>query len=112
MRYDSSLTLSENKEMLMEQNTFYYDNLGNLKGGGPITVPTGARMASKLFPNLNQSQYPKKILPTTAEPKPTTPSPTKWDSQYQIKRGPANQIKVTKWKESYPIKRGVANTLF
>jgi|694.fasta_scaffold37412_8 hypothetical protein len=43
---------------------------------------------------------------------PTTPSPTKWDSQYQIKRGPANQIKVTKWKESYPIKRGVANTLF
>jgi hypothetical protein len=72
MRYDSSLTLSENKEMLMEQNTFYYDNLGNLKGGGPITVPTGARMASKLFPNLNQSQYPKKILPTTAEPKPTT----------------------------------------
>ena len=42
----------------------------------------------------------------------STPSPTKWDSQYQIKRGPANQIKVTKWKESYPIKRGVANTLF
>ena len=42
----------------------------------------------------------------------TGPSPTKWDSQYQIKRGPANQIKVTKWKESYPIKRGVANTLF
>ena len=42
----------------------------------------------------------------------TTPSPTKWDTQYQIKRGPANQIKVTKWKESYPIKRGVANTLF
>lgn len=72
MKYDSSLTLSENKEMLMEQNTFYYDNLGNLKGGGPIQVPTGARMASKLFPNLNQSQYPKKILPTTAEPKPTT----------------------------------------
>jgi hypothetical protein len=67
MRYDSSLTLSENKEMLMEQNTFYYDNLGNLKGGGPITVPTGARMASKLFPNLNQSQYPKKILPTTQQ---------------------------------------------
>ena len=57
MKYDSSLTLSENKEMLMEQNTFYYDNLGNLKGGGPISVPTGARMASKLFPNLNQSQY-------------------------------------------------------
>ena len=72
MKYDSSLTLSENKEMLMEQNTFYYDNLGNLKGGGPISVPTGARMASKLFPNLNQSQYPKKILPTTAEPRPTT----------------------------------------
>lgn len=72
MKYDSSLTLSENKEMLMEQNTFYYDNLGNLKGGGPIQVPTGARMASKLFPNLNQSQYPKKILPTTAEPKPNT----------------------------------------
>jgi len=42
----------------------------------------------------------------------STPSPTKWDTQYQIKRGPANQIKVTKWKESYPIKRGVANTLF
>ena len=41
-----------------------------------------------------------------------TQSPTKWDTQYQIKRGPANQIKVTKWKESYPIKRGVANTLF
>jgi hypothetical protein len=72
MKYDSSLTLSENKEMLMEQNTFYYDNLGNLKGGGPISVPTGARMASKLFPNLNQSQYPKKVLPTTAVPKPST----------------------------------------
>ena len=42
----------------------------------------------------------------------SSPSPTKWDSQYQIKRGPANQIKVTKWKESYGIKRGVANTLF
>ena len=54
MKYDSSLTLSENKEMLMEQNTFYYDNLGNLKGGGPISVPTGARMASKLFPNLKR----------------------------------------------------------
>ena len=72
MRYDSSLTLSENKEMLVEQNTFYYDNLGNLKGGGPITVPTGARMASKLFPNLNQSQYPKKILTAPQVPKPTT----------------------------------------
>ena len=72
MKYDSSLTLSENKEMLMEQNTFYYDNLGNLKGGGPISVPTGTRIASKLFPNLNQSQYPKKILPTTVIPKPTT----------------------------------------
>ena len=70
MRYDSSLTLSENKEMLVEQNTFYYDNLGNLKGGGPVSVPTGARMASKLFPNLNQSQYPKKIL--TAPQVPTT----------------------------------------
>ena len=43
---------------------------------------------------------------------PTTPSPTKSETQYQVKRGPANQIKVTKWKESYPIKRGVANTLF
>ena len=42
----------------------------------------------------------------------STPSPTKWETQYQIKRGPSNQIKVTKWKESYPIKRGVANTLF
>jgi hypothetical protein len=72
MRYDSSLTLSENKEMLVEQNTFYYDNLGNLKGGGPISVPTGARMASKLFPNLNQSQYPKKILTAPQVPKPTT----------------------------------------
>jgi hypothetical protein len=72
MKYDSSLTLSENKEMLVEQNTFYYDNLGNLKGGGPITVPTGARMASKLFPNLNQSQYPKKILTAPQVPKPTT----------------------------------------
>jgi hypothetical protein len=72
MRYDSSLTLSENKEMLVEQNTFYYDNLGNLKGGGPVSVPTGARMASKLFPNLNQSQYPKKILTAPQVPKPTT----------------------------------------
>ena len=72
MKYDSSLTLSENKEILMEQNTFYYDNLGNLKGGGPITVPTGARMASKLFPNLNQSQYPKKILTVPQVSKPTT----------------------------------------
>ncbi len=42
----------------------------------------------------------------------STPNPTKWETQYQIKRGPSNQIKVTKWKESYPIKRGVANTLF
>jgi hypothetical protein len=72
MKYDSSLTLSENKEMLVEQNTFYYDNLGNLKGGGPVSVPTGARMASKLFPNLNQSQYPKKILTAPQVPKPTT----------------------------------------
>jgi len=38
--------------------------------------------------------------------------PTKWETQYQIKRGPANQIKVTKWKESYGIKRGVGNTLY
>lgn len=65
MKYDSSMTLSENKEMLMEQNTFYYDNLGNLKGGGPIQVPAGVRKASQLFPNLNQSQYPKKISPNT-----------------------------------------------
>lgn len=72
MKYDLSLTLSENKEMLMEQNTFYYDNLGNLKGGGPIQVPTGVRIASKLYPNLNPSQYPKKITPTTAGPKPDT----------------------------------------
>ena len=41
-----------------------------------------------------------------------SPSPTKWETQYQIKRGPANQIKVTKWKDSHPITRGVANTLF
>ena len=39
-------------------------------------------------------------------------APTKWNSQYQTKRGPANQVTVTKWKDSYPIKRGVANTLY
>ena len=39
-------------------------------------------------------------------------APTKWESQYQTKRGPANQVMVTKWKDSYPIKRGVANTLY
>lgn len=73
MKYDSSMTLSENKEMLMEQNTFYYDNLGNLKGGGPIQVPAGVRKASQLFPNLNQSQYPKKIAPNAPSsiPRPT-----------------------------------------
>ena len=73
MKYDSSMTLSENKEMLMEQNTFYYDNLGNLKGGGPIQVPAGVRKASQLFPNLNQSQYPKKISPNAPSsiPRPT-----------------------------------------
>ena len=42
----------------------------------------------------------------------TTVAPTKWESQYQTKRGPANQVMVTKWKDSYPIKRGVANTLY
>jgi hypothetical protein len=42
----------------------------------------------------------------------SSPSPTKWETQYQIKRGAANQIKVTKWRDSHPITRGVANTLF
>ena len=41
-----------------------------------------------------------------------SPNPTKWESQYQTKRGPANQIKVTKWRDSYQTGRGVANNLF
>jgi len=64
MNYDSSKTLSENKILILEQNTFYYDNSGNLKGGGPIQIPSNVRRASTLYPNLTPSQYPKKIQPS------------------------------------------------
>ena len=90
MNYDSSMTLSENRDVLLEQNTYYYDNAGNLQGGGPVQVPANARMASKLYPNLNPSQYPKKItsIPTqtarTNQTNQTTQVPTiNRDIKYQ-----------------------------
>jgi hypothetical protein len=64
MNYDSSKTLTENKILISEQNTYYYDNSGNLKGGGPIPIPSNMRKASVLYPNLSPSQYPTKIQPS------------------------------------------------
>ena len=66
MSYDVNKTLSENKSLLSEQNTYYYNRDGKLKGGGPINVDKNDVLiyASEKFPDIKDwNTYPKEINP-------------------------------------------------
>jgi hypothetical protein len=59
MNYDLSKTLTENKEFINEQKTYYYDSKGFLKTlDGPYAIPQGGTPASKVYPNLKPGEYP------------------------------------------------------
>ena len=59
MKYDSSMTLSENQKVINEQRTPYYDSQGFLKYvDGPVAIPQGGVAASKVYPNLKPGEYP------------------------------------------------------
>lgn len=59
MNYDLSRTLTENKEFINEQKTYYYDSNGYLKVlNGPYAIPQGGTSASKVYPNLKPGEYP------------------------------------------------------
>ena len=57
--YDKSKTLTENKEFINEQTTYYYDSNGYLKIlNGTLAIPQGGTAASKVYPTLKPSEYP------------------------------------------------------
>ena len=59
MNYDLSKTLTENKEIINEQKTYYYDSSGYLKVlNGPYPIPQGGTAASKVYPALKPGEYP------------------------------------------------------
>jgi len=71
MNYDLSKTLTENKEFINEQKTYYYDSSGNLKTlDGPYTIPQGGTPASKVYPNLKPGKYPNSTYLTGIKTKP------------------------------------------
>jgi hypothetical protein len=71
MNYDLSKTLTENKEFINEQKTYYYDSNGNLKTlDGPYAIPQGGTPASKIYPNLKPGEYPNSTYLTGVKTKP------------------------------------------
>ena len=71
MNYDLSKTLTENKEFINEQKTYYYDSNGNLKTlDGPYAIPQGGTPASKVYPNLKPGEYPNSTYLTGVKTKP------------------------------------------
>jgi hypothetical protein len=71
MNYDLSKTLTENKEFINEQKTYYYDSNGNLKTlDGPYAIPQGGTSASKIYPNLKPGEYPNSTYLTGVKTKP------------------------------------------
>lgn len=58
MKYDSSLTLSENKEMLMEQGGNYYTPSGDLVGYPGVNNVN--IQASSVYPEIKNGKYPQK----------------------------------------------------
>jgi hypothetical protein len=57
MRYDSSKTLSENKEIILEQGGSYYTPSGQLvgyPGTNNSNIP-----ATKIYPNITNNKYPQ-----------------------------------------------------
>jgi hypothetical protein len=65
MNYDLSKTLTENKEFINEQKTYFYDSRGYLKVlNGPYGIPQGGTEASKIYPNLKPGEYPNFNLST------------------------------------------------
>ena len=71
MNYDLSKTLTENKEFINEQKTYYYDSSGNLKTlDGPYAIPQGGTPASKVYPNLKPGEYPNSTYLTGVKTKP------------------------------------------
>jgi hypothetical protein len=71
MNYDLSKTLTENKEFINEQKTYYYDSSGNLKTlDGPYAIPQGGTPASKIYPNLKPGEYPNSTYLTGVKTKP------------------------------------------
>jgi hypothetical protein len=58
MRYDSSKTLSENKEIILEQGGYYYTPAGQLvglPGTNNSNIP-----AKQIYPNITNNEYPQK----------------------------------------------------
>ena len=57
MRYDSSKTLSENKEIILEQGGYYYTPAGQLvgyPGTNNSNIP-----AKEIYPNITNNKYPQ-----------------------------------------------------
>jgi hypothetical protein len=57
MRYDSSKTLSENREIILEQGGYYYTPSGKLvgyPGTNNSNIP-----AKDIYPNITNNQYPQ-----------------------------------------------------
>ena len=57
MKYDSSKTLSENKEIILEQGGYYYTPSGQLvgyPGTNNSNIP-----ATKIYPNITNNKYPQ-----------------------------------------------------
>lgn len=57
MRYDSSKTLSENKEIILEQGGYYYTPAGQLVGY-PGTNNSNIS-AKEIYPNITNNKYPQ-----------------------------------------------------
>ena len=58
MRYDSSKTLSENKEIILEQGGYYYTPAGQLvrlPGTNNSNIP-----AKQIYPNITNNEYPQR----------------------------------------------------
>jgi len=58
MRYDSSKTLSENKEIILEQGGYYYTPAGQLvgyPGTNNSNIP-----AKQIYPNITNNKYPQR----------------------------------------------------
>ena len=83
MNYDLSKTLTENKEFINEQKTYYYDSNGNLKTlDGPYAIPQGGTPASKVYPNLKPGEYPNSTYLTGVKTKPVQRQLTPLPSDY------------------------------
>lgn len=60
MRYDSSKTLSENKEIILEQGGYYYTPAGQLVLKSVAMLPDPNNFPAKqIYPNITDNKYPQ-----------------------------------------------------